>query len=64
MYMALEELHEIIVEIVNYYGGPSYSLDSGGHSLMKFKTKCVQTLLPLCYMLRIIQNFIIFFVKL
>jgi hypothetical protein len=36
----------------------------GGHSLMIFKTMCVQTLLPLCYMLRIIQNFIIFFVKL
>jgi hypothetical protein len=25
---------------------------------MKFKTMCVQTLLPLCYMLRIMQNFI------
>jgi hypothetical protein len=33
----------------------------GGHSLMKFKIMCVQTLLPLCYMLRIIQNFIYFF---
>jgi hypothetical protein len=31
---------------------------------MKFKTMCVQTLLPLYYMLRIIQNFIIFFVEL
>jgi hypothetical protein len=27
---------------------------------MKFKTMYVQTLLPLCYMLSIIQNFIIF----
>jgi hypothetical protein len=25
---------------------------------MKFKTMCIQTLLPLCYMLRIIKNFI------
>jgi hypothetical protein len=36
----------------------------GGHSLMKFKTMCVQILLPLCYMLRIIQKFIKFFVQL
>jgi hypothetical protein len=36
----------------------------GGHSLIKFKTTCVQTLLPLCYMLRIIQNFINYFVEL
>jgi hypothetical protein len=36
----------------------------GGHSLMKFKTMCVQILLPLCYMLRIIQNFIKSFVQL
>jgi hypothetical protein len=34
----------------------------GGHSLIKFKTMCIQILLPLCYMLRIIQNFIKFFV--
>ena len=36
----------------------------GGHFLMKFKTTRVQTLLPLCYMLKIIQNFITFFVEL
>jgi hypothetical protein len=36
------------------------SLARGGHSLMKFKTMCVRTLLPLCYMLKINQNFIIF----
>jgi hypothetical protein len=36
----------------------------GGHSLIKFKTMCIQILLPLCYMLRIIQNFIKFFVQL
>jgi hypothetical protein len=42
---------------LNLYKAP------GGHSLMKFKITCVQTLLPLCYMLRIIQNFINFFCR-
>jgi hypothetical protein len=36
----------------------------GGHTPMKFKTTCFQTLLHLCCMLRIIQNFIVFFAQL
>ena len=35
----------------------------GGHFLMNFKTTCIQNLLPLYYMLRIIQNFINFFCR-
>jgi hypothetical protein len=53
--------------IVEFYN-PSKAIDMisawGGHSLMKFKTMCVQTLLSLCYMLRIIQNFMNLFLDL
>jgi hypothetical protein len=40
----------------------NHVLSQEGHTFMKLKTMCILTLLPLvCYILRIIQNFIIFF---